>query len=103
MTVLTTDSVYLISLVLKAEKKYQQQWSAEGVFRQDAPAAAEGPQKHPKFYGMMAYPYMNGTLHVGHAFTASKIGLRKLRALPVTESPLTIPCRICKRFRQNAR
>lgn len=28
---------------------------------------------HPKFFGSMAYPYMNGTMHAGHSFTASKI------------------------------
>jgi hypothetical protein len=100
---LPIDSACLISLAWKAEKKYQQQWSAEGLFRQDAPAAGEGANKHPKFYGTMAYPYMNGTLHAGHAFTASKIGLRKLLALLVTNSILTIHFRICNRFRQNAR
>ena len=30
-------------------------------------------KKHPKFFGTMAYPYMNGTLHAGHVFTASKV------------------------------
>lgn len=28
---------------------------------------------HPKFFGMMAFPYMNGTLHAGHTFSMSKI------------------------------
>lgn len=30
-------------------------------------------EKHPKFFGTMAYPYMNGTLHAGHSFSVSKI------------------------------
>lgn len=30
-------------------------------------------EKYPKFFGTMAYPYMNGTLHAGHSFTASKV------------------------------
>lgn len=30
-------------------------------------------EKYPKFMGMMAYPYMNGVLHAGHAFTMSKV------------------------------
>jgi leucyl-tRNA synthetase len=30
-------------------------------------------QQHPKFFGCMAYPYMNGTLHAGHSFSVSKI------------------------------
>ena len=29
--------------------------------------------KHPKWFGTFAYPYMNGTLHLGHAFTISKM------------------------------
>ena len=35
--------------------------------------AADLREKYPKFFGTMAYPYMNGTLHAGHSFTASKI------------------------------
>lgn len=34
---------------------------------------AELREKYPKFFGTMAYPYMNGTLHAGHSFTASKV------------------------------
>jgi len=30
-------------------------------------------EKYPKFFGCMAYPYMNGSLHLGHAFSLSKI------------------------------
>ena len=30
-------------------------------------------KKHPKYYGIFAYPYMNGTLHAGHSFTVSKV------------------------------
>ncbi len=30
-------------------------------------------EKQPKFFGTMAYPYMNGTLHAGHSFSVSKI------------------------------
>jgi len=30
-------------------------------------------EKYPKFFGTMAYPYMNGTLHLGHAFTMTKV------------------------------
>ena len=34
---------------------------------------AELRQKHPKYFGTFAFPYMNGTLHAGHSFTASKV------------------------------
>ncbi|KIK54623.1 hypothetical protein GYMLUDRAFT_87970 [Collybiopsis luxurians FD-317 M1] len=34
---------------------------------------AEIMQKYPKWFGNFPYPYMNGSLHLGHAFTISKI------------------------------
>ncbi|KAK2757672.1 cytosolic leucyl tRNA synthetase [Arachnomyces sp. PD_36] len=69
--------------LIALEKKYQAQWKADKVFEIDAPSVSEYPPestsaadlhaKHPKFFGTMAYPYMNGTLHAGHSFTASKV------------------------------
>ncbi|KAJ9137922.1 Leucyl-tRNA synthetase [Pleurostoma richardsiae] len=53
------------------EKRFQAEWEKLKIFEQNAPKPNE-PQQ-PKFYGTMAYPYMNGTLHAGHAFTWSKI------------------------------
>ena len=54
-----------------------------GCSNQDAPSLAEYPrdsispkglrEKVPKFFSTLAYPYMNGTLHAGHAFTVSKV------------------------------
>ncbi|KAK7202742.1 hypothetical protein BZA70DRAFT_284843 [Myxozyma melibiosi] len=63
------------------EKKYQKKWQDEKVFETNPPTLAEcsgttGPEmweKYPKFMGMMAYPYMNGVLHAGHAYTLSKV------------------------------
>ncbi|KAF2470733.1 leucyl-tRNA synthetase [Lindgomyces ingoldianus] len=69
--------------LIQSEKKYQQQWQEGGVFQPDAPTIDEEPfetttpahlhQKYPKYFGNFAYPYMNGTLHAGHGFTASKV------------------------------
>ena len=69
--------------MITIEKKYQQQWKKDHVFEPDAPSiddlplnsitAAELREKHPKFFGTMAYPYMNGTLHCGHSFSVSKV------------------------------
>ncbi|KAJ5989923.1 Aminoacyl-tRNA synthetase class 1a anticodon-binding [Penicillium canescens] len=69
--------------LIAIEKKYQAQWKENKVFEVDAPSFEEAPQgsmtpaelreKYPKFFGTMAYPYMNGTLHAGHSFTASKV------------------------------
>ena len=33
----------------------------------------EVKEKFPKWFGNFPYPYMNGSLHLGHAFTISKI------------------------------
>lgn len=69
--------------MIAIEKKYQQKWKEDRVFEVDAPtidevplhsiSAAELREKTPKFFGCMAYPYMNGTLHAGHTFSASKV------------------------------
>ncbi|KAK4219080.1 leucyl-tRNA synthetase, class Ia, archaeal/eukaryotic cytosolic [Rhypophila decipiens] len=75
------------------EKKYQKIWEEERVFEADAPSCTEYPPESltpdelaltvPKFFGTMAYPYVNGTPHLGHAFTVSKIDFaaRVARAL----------------------
>ncbi|KAI0972747.1 leucyl-tRNA synthetase [Xylaria arbuscula] len=52
------------------ELRYQKEWDEAKIFQQNAPAANE--PKPPKFFATMAYPYMNGTLHAGHAFCFSK-------------------------------
>jgi leucyl-tRNA synthetase len=69
--------------LIVVEKKYQQKWQDDKIFEVDAPTTAEVPlhsisaaalrEKVPKFFGCMAYPYMNGTLHAGHTFSASKV------------------------------
>jgi leucyl-tRNA synthetase len=69
--------------LIAEEKKYQQQWADQGVFNPDAPSLEEEDfdsttpeqlhKNHPKWFGCFAYPYMNGTLHAGHGFTASKV------------------------------
>lgn len=69
--------------MIAVEKKYQQKWAESHVFEQNAPSTEEVPlhsipaaelrDRHPKFFGCMAYPYMNGVLHAGHTFSASKV------------------------------
>ncbi|KAG8908800.1 cytosolic leucyl tRNA synthetase [Tulasnella sp. 403] len=54
------------------EKKYQQRWEDEKLFEVDAPPPSEHEQ-HPKWFGTFPYPYMNGSLHLGHGLTISKI------------------------------
>lgn len=65
--------------MIDIEKKYQKIWEDDKVFEMDAPerpenmTSAELREKYPKFFGTMAYPYMNGVLHAGHCFTLSKV------------------------------
>ncbi|KAJ6614647.1 hypothetical protein B0H10DRAFT_2263133 [Mycena sp. CBHHK59/15] len=67
--------------LIALEKQYQAFWAKEKVFEVSAPDAAGVPglspsqirEKHPKWFGTFPYPYMNGSLHLGHAFTISKI------------------------------
>ncbi|KAM0703435.1 hypothetical protein Q7P35_009374 [Cladosporium inversicolor] len=69
--------------LIASEKKYQDAWAKAKVFEQDAPslkdvpfhqiAPAELQKQHPKYMATMAYPYVNGTPHAGHAFTATKL------------------------------
>ena len=66
--------------LIAIELKYQKKWQDSKIFESDAPTLEEMPgasqeelqSKHPKSFVNFAYPYMNGTLHVGHSFTISK-------------------------------
>ena len=44
-------------------------------------------ERHPKWFGTFPYAYMNGTFHLGHAFTISKIefaaGFERMRGKKV--------------------
>jgi len=69
--------------LIKYEKEAQEKWALSKVFQTDSPytenpelvdlSGEELRQKYPKFFGTFPYPYMNGSLHLGHAFTISKI------------------------------
>ena len=69
--------------LIASEKKYQREWQDSKIFQQDAPSPKEVPlhsiapaelrKKYPKYMVTMAYPYVNGTPHAGHSFTASKL------------------------------
>ncbi|KAF8201405.1 hypothetical protein BJ912DRAFT_500295 [Pholiota molesta] len=67
---------------LKAlEQQSQKRWQSEKLFEVNAPSPAEISglstdeikAKFPKWFGNFPFPYMNGSLHLGHAFTISKI------------------------------
>ena len=57
--------------LLKIQREAQKRWEEADVFK--AEAGAESPVEGEKFFGNFPYPYMNGTLHLGHAFSLSKL------------------------------
>ncbi|GJN92309.1 hypothetical protein Rhopal_005339-T1 [Rhodotorula paludigena] len=80
----TAKRDFLIAL----EHKAQQRWLDDKLFEQNSPYATGEAQvpdadfaqhadelrkKYPKVLATMPYPYMNGSLHLGHGFTISKI------------------------------
>ena len=80
---LKIENTHNRDVLIANEKKYQKQWQEKKVFESDPPSISEIPldsvkaadvrEKHPKYFGTFAYPYMNGTLHAGHSFTTSKV------------------------------
>jgi leucyl-tRNA synthetase len=56
-----------MSLFRQIEEKWRIKWENAHVFEADP-----DPNK-PKFMVTFPYPYMNGPLHVGHTFTASRV------------------------------
>jgi len=49
------------------EQKWQRKWEEAKIFE------ANPNPKRKKFFVTFPYPYMNGPLHVGHGFTASRV------------------------------
>ncbi|GAA5852819.1 hypothetical protein JCM5353_007630 [Sporobolomyces roseus] len=74
--------------LIQLEQQAQKRWADEKLFEQNSPYstgeaeipteefakhASEMREKYPKVLATMPYPYMNGSLHLGHGFTISKI------------------------------
>ncbi|WWD09639.1 leucine-tRNA ligase [Kwoniella europaea PYCC6329] len=91
---------YLIAL----ESSAQESWKTAQSFEANPPPLPEGiksyqdffetgqsmeelQKKYPKWFGTFPYAYMNGSLHLGHAFTISKIefaaGFERMRGKKV--------------------
>ncbi|KAJ4792022.1 Leucine--tRNA ligase [Rhynchospora pubera] len=58
-------------LLVNVQKKIQEYWDEHKVFEAEAGQVPARPGD--KFFGNFPYPYMNGLLHLGHAFTLSKL------------------------------
>ncbi|KAJ2785278.1 cytosolic leucyl tRNA synthetase [Coemansia javaensis] len=64
--------------LMEIEARWQRDWEERGAFEVDMPeddsvAPEELHNKYPKWMGTFPFPYMNGPLHLGHAFSLSKI------------------------------
>lgn len=57
--------------LLKIQAESQKRWEESKVFEADS--RSEAPKPGEKFFGNFPYPYMNGSLHLGHAFSLSKL------------------------------
>lgn len=57
-------------LLLSIERRVQSQWADAHVWEADA-EDADRPA-NSKYLATFPYPYMNGVLHLGHAFTVAK-------------------------------
>ncbi|KAJ2811614.1 cytosolic leucyl tRNA synthetase, partial [Coemansia sp. 'formosensis'] len=64
--------------LMDIEKHWQADWKENRLFEVDMPengdlTTEELHAKYPKWMGTFPYPYMNGSLHLGHGFSISKI------------------------------
>ncbi len=57
--------------LLSIESQVQAKWHEAHVFEVDAPKDYKSNEDH--YFATFPYPYMNGVLHLGHAFTLSKV------------------------------
>ncbi|XP_050223511.1 leucine--tRNA ligase, cytoplasmic [Mercurialis annua] len=57
--------------LLEIEQKARAWWEEKDVFRSES--ADRPPKPNEKFFGNFPFPYMNGFLHLGHAFSLSKL------------------------------
>ncbi|KAL3614781.1 hypothetical protein CASFOL_040442 [Castilleja foliolosa] len=58
--------------LLEIESQVQKWWAEGDVFRAE-PKESPPPMAGEKFFGNFPFPYMNGNLHLGHAFSLSKL------------------------------
>ncbi|KAG4304749.1 hypothetical protein PORY_001802 [Pneumocystis oryctolagi] len=91
MSTFQLQNTFKRDFLINNEKRFQHEWKKERIFEVDAPSFEDETadninilhKKYPKFFGTVAYPYMNGSLHLGHAFTITKvdfaIGFERMR------------------------
>eukprot|EP00737_Agarophyton_chilense_P001944 gb/GEZJ01002198.1/.p1 GENE.gb/GEZJ01002198.1/~~gb/GEZJ01002198.1/.p1 ORF type:complete len:1102 (+),score=188.61 gb/GEZJ01002198.1/:2938-6243(+) len=69
--------------LMRIQHHAQQKWHAMRIFEHDAPVPDPEKPPQPKFLVTFPYPYCNGFLHIGHAFTISKadfvVGYKRMK------------------------
>lgn len=61
-------------LLLQIQSASQAKWESAKAFEASAPEdTSDSGTPETKFFGNFPYPYMNGLLHLGHAFSLSKL------------------------------
>lgn len=63
---------FKVNTLREIEHNVQQMWQKEHLFEADAPDDCAEYEQKKKYMATVPYPYMNGRLHIGHAFTISK-------------------------------
>lgn len=68
--------------LLRIQHDAQRKWQSLRIFEEDAPPASDAPDPE-KFLVTFPYPYCNGFLHIGHAFSLSKaefaVGYKRMK------------------------
>eukprot|EP01006_Ploeotia_vitrea_P036177 TRINITY_DN65982_c6_g1_i1.p1 TRINITY_DN65982_c6_g1~~TRINITY_DN65982_c6_g1_i1.p1 ORF type:complete len:1168 (+),score=769.25 TRINITY_DN65982_c6_g1_i1:141-3506(+) len=58
--------------MLEIQAEVQRAWAEAKIWETDPPTEEEAKDEQGKFFCTFPYPYMNGVLHLGHAFSLSK-------------------------------
>ncbi|XP_065321426.1 leucine--tRNA ligase, cytoplasmic-like isoform X2 [Gordionus sp. m RMFG-2023] len=78
---MTEEKKGKVKKLIKLEKEIQGYWNENKLFEIDA--YSKNKKSDEKYFVTFPYPYMNGPLHLGHAFTMSKcefsVGYQRLK------------------------
>jgi len=59
--------------LLTIESSVQRSWSENNIYSVDIDSDSLPRSNDDKYFATFPYPYMNGALHLGHAFTLAKV------------------------------
>lgn len=74
---------FKVNTLLEIESQVQRRWSTNRTFEVDCPSDEAEYEEKNKFFCNTPFPYMNGRLHIGHAFSMTKtefaVGYQRLK------------------------